>query len=320
MVAGYILNTRAALPVHPSSQFTINAEFATAQAVTPGQGQSVRISGVQVGTIGGVKLKNGIAVVQLQIDSKYKNVIHTNWTALLRPRLGSRTCSSSWHPDPAVRRWPSPATRSRWPTRNPDIDLDEILGSLDADSRSYLNLLINGAGQGLSGKGGSELAQVLERFEPTHRDLARVNGAIAVRGEDLRRLVNSLQRLNTALAKNSGQISQLVVSSSRVFHAFASEDGNISKALVLLPGTLSQTTTTLNQVTAFAKLLGPTAANLLPAARSLPAANAALTALAVPSTPIVKNQIRPFVIASRPLVQQLEPAAQNLDKATPNLS
>ena len=46
VVAGYILNQRApAVPVHPSSPFTINAEFSTAQAVTPGQGQSVRVSG-----------------------------------------------------------------------------------------------------------------------------------------------------------------------------------------------------------------------------------------------------------------------------------
>ncbi|MGI8507580.1 MAG: hypothetical protein ACR2MK_12425, partial [Solirubrobacteraceae bacterium] len=60
--------------------------------------------------------------------------------------------------------------------------------------------------------------------------------------------------------------------------------------------------------------------NLLPAARSLPAANAALVSLAKPSTPIVRNQIRPFVIAARPLVRQLKPAAINLAKATPNLN
>ncbi len=321
VVAGYILQHQGfRFPFIQSSPFTINAEFSTAQAVTPGQGQSVRISGVQVGTIGGVKLENGIAVVQLNIDSKYKNLIHTNWTALLRPRTGLKDMFVELAPGPGNAPVAKPGYTIPVGNTNPDIDVDEILGSLDADSRSYLNLLINGAGQGLSGKGGSELAQVLERFEPTHRDLARVNGAIAVRGADLRQLVNSLQRLNTALARNSGQVSQLVVSSSRVFRAFASEDGNISKALVDLPGTLSQTTRTLNQVTTFAKLLGPTASNLLPAAGSLPAANAALTALAVPSTPIVKNQIRPFVIAARPLVQQLEPAAQNLNKATPNLS
>ena len=191
---------------------------------------------------------------------------------------------------------------------------------MDGDTRSYLQLLVNGAGQGLKGKGGSELAQVFQRFEPTHRDLARVNKAVAVRGTDLRQLVNSLQRLNTALATKQTQIVSLVDSSAKVFRAFASENGNISRALADLPGTLSQTTSTLVKVTAFAKLLGPTSRNLLPAARSLPAANAALVALAKPSTPIVKNQIRPFVVAARPLVRSLKPASINLAKATPNLT
>ena len=201
-----------------------------------------------------------------------------------------------------------------------DVDTDEILSSLDGDTRNYLQLLVNGAGQGLQGKGGSELAQVFERFEPTHQDLARLNKAVAVRGRDLQQLVNSLQRLNTSLSHNQSQIVRLVDASSTVFRAFASQDTNISAAVRDLPGTLAQTTDTLNKVTTFANLLGPTAKNLLPAAKALPAANAAVTALAKPSAPIVQNQIRPFVVAARPLVRNLKPAAQNLAAATPSLT
>jgi phospholipid/cholesterol/gamma-HCH transport system substrate-binding protein len=321
VVAGYILNhERFRFPFIQSSPFTINAEFPTAQAVTPGQGQSVRVSGVQIGEIGGVTLRNGMAVVQMQIDEKYKHLIHTNATALLRPKTGLKDMFIELNPGAK----PSPVAKPGWTlpvgNTNPDVNVDEILGSLDGDTRSYLQLLVNGAGQGLKAPGGSELAQVFERFEPTHRDLARVNKAVAVRGTDLRQLVNSLQRLNTALATKQGQIVSLVDSSAKVFRAFASENGNISRALVDLPGTLSQTTATLQKVTAFARLLGPTSSNLLPAARSLPAANAALVALAKPSTPIVRNQIRPFVVAARPLVRSLKPASINLAKATPNLT
>jgi phospholipid/cholesterol/gamma-HCH transport system substrate-binding protein len=143
---------------------------------------------------------------------------------------------------------------------------------------------------------------------------------VAVRGRDLQQLINSLARLNTALAAKQQQIVQLIDSSETVFHAFASEEGNVSQAVALLPGTLRQTTITLQKVQAFAQQLGPAAQSLLPAARSIPAANAALTQLAVPSTPIIKNQIRPFVIAARPVIRQLRPAAVNLAKATPNLA
>ena len=320
-VAGYVLShERFRFPFIQSAPYTLNAEFSTAQAVTPGQGQSVRVSGVQVGEIGNVSLKNGLADVQLQIDPKYKHLIHTNATALLRPKTGLKDMFVEVQPGSS----PAPVAKQGWtmPVSNtlPDINADEILSSLDGDTRNYLQLLVNGAGQGLKGKGGSELAQVFQRFEPTHQDLARLNQAVAVRGRDLQQLVHSLRRLNTALSHNQGQIVRLVDASSTVFHAFASQDTNISRAVADLPGTLAQTTDTLNKVTTFAKLLGPTASNLLPAAKALPAANAAVTALAQPSAPIVRDQIRPFVVAARPLVRNLKPAAQNLAGATPNLT
>ena len=97
----------------------------------------------------------------------------------------------------------------------------------------------------------------MERFEPTHRDLARVNGAVAQRGADLRQLVNSLRRLNVALAAKQPQIVQLIDSSEKVFSAFASENGNVSRAVADLPSTLNQTTATLAKVQTFAQQLGP---------------------------------------------------------------
>src|ERR1019366_7088097 len=255
--------------------------------------------------IGGVTLKNGIALVSMQIDQAYKHLIHTNATALLRPKTGLKDMFIEVDPGGGGAPVAKPGYTIPVSGTAPDIDVDEILSSLDSDTRAYLDLLVNGAGYGLANHGGDELAQVLERFEPTHRDLARLNKAVAVRGTDLRQLVNSLQRLNTALATKQTQIVSLVDASSKVFRAFASEDTNVSQALRDLPGTLSQTAATLAKVQSFAQQLGPAAHNLLPAARSLPAADAALTALAKPSTPIVRNH---------------KPAAVNLAKATPNLS
>ncbi len=316
-VAGYILsNERLRFPFISPSPYTINAAFSTAQAVTPGQGQSVRISGVQIGLVGNVTLKNGEGIVQLNIDPKYKHLIHKDWTALIRPRTGLDDMFIELSPGAPG----SPAAPPGYtiPISNtmPVVNLDEILSSLDADSREYLDLLVNGAGQGLKNNGGNELAQVMERFEPTHQDLARVNSAVAARGTNLQRLVNSLRRLNDALAAKQTQIVQLVDSSEKVFNAFASEDSHVSRAVGDLPGTLKQTTATLVKVQAFANTLGPAAHNLLPAAAAIPAANKALTALAVPGAPIVKNQIRPFVVASRPVVRNLKPAAENLADPT----
>jgi phospholipid/cholesterol/gamma-HCH transport system substrate-binding protein len=316
----YILNHERLRFPWQSSQFSMKAELSTAQAVTPGQGQSVRVSGVQVGDIGSVSLKNGVPIVTMQIDQKYKKLIRTDAYALLRPRTGLKDMFIEL--SPGSRNAPVAPKDFTVPVSNtlPDINLDEILKSLDTDTRAYLDLLVNGAGNGLQGKGGSELAQVFQRFEPTHRDLARVNQAVAVRGRNLQRLVNSLRRLNQALADRQSELVSLVDSSNTVFRAFASENQSISRAVADLPGTLTQATSTLGKVTTLATVLRPAATNLLPAAHALPAANQALGKLAVPSAPIVKNQIRPFVVAARPPVRSLVPAAQNLAKATPNLS
>ncbi len=184
----------------------------------------------------------------------------------------------------------------------------------------YLDLLVNGAGQGLQAPGGSELAQVLERFLPTHQDLARLNSVVAERGTNLRRLIHSLQVLNGAIAVKRAQVVQLIDSSSKVFRAFANANQNVSRAVADLPATLRQTTATLQKVQTFADIVAPATRNLLPAVSAIPAANNATIALAQPITPVLRTEIRPFVIAARPFVRNLRPAAQNLATATPNFS
>jgi phospholipid/cholesterol/gamma-HCH transport system substrate-binding protein len=86
VVAVFILGHQR---VHlPWTQFyDVNAEMTTAQAVTPGQGQTVDIAGVQVGEIASVKLVDGKAIVGLRIKKKYAP-IYRDATVLLRPKTG----------------------------------------------------------------------------------------------------------------------------------------------------------------------------------------------------------------------------------------
>ena len=53
------------LPILGKDHFELTAEFSSAQAVTPGQGQTVDLSGIKVGTVGSVNLENGVAVVKM---------------------------------------------------------------------------------------------------------------------------------------------------------------------------------------------------------------------------------------------------------------
>ena len=323
--SGYILShERLRFPFIQSSPFVINAELSSGKAITPGQGQTIRVSGVQIGDIGGVKLQNGVAVAQMDIDPKYSHLIHTDATVLLRPKTGLDDMFLEVDPGSPS----APVAKAGYTipvgNTNPPLDPNEILASLDSDTRAYLDLLVNGAGQGLKGQGGSELAKLLERFLPTHRDLARLNSVVAERGANLRRLIHSLQVLNTSMAVKRAQIVQLVDSAGKVFKAFANANQNVSQAVADLPATLRQTTQTLQKVQTFANIVTPATRNLLPAVSAIPAANAATVDLAhgvaSPAHPVIRTQIRPFVVAARPLVRNLRPASQNLATATPNLS
>ena len=299
--------------------FQLRAELSTAQAVTPGQGQTVRVSGVRVGDISKVDLHDGRAFVTMDLDPSYKDLVHTDATALLRPKTGLKDMFIEL--DPGTSR--APLAKAGWtlPVSNtlPDVNPDEILASLDGDTRDYLRLLLQGAGGGLKGRG-DDLREVFRRFEPTHRDLAAVNLEVAKRHRNLSRLVHSLEQLNGELAGKSDELAQLVDSSSAVFRAFASENGNVSRAVANLPGALRQTTQTLGKVEGFARVLGPAAEHLRPAFRALDRANGSLTPFAREATPIVAGQIRPFVRDARPVVRSLQPASQNLAAATPDLT
>jgi phospholipid/cholesterol/gamma-HCH transport system substrate-binding protein len=319
-IAGYILsNQRLRFPLVQPAPVKMYADFSTAQAVTPGQGQSVRVSGVQVGEIGGVTLKNGVARVLMNIDDTYKNVVHTDATALLRPKTGLKDMFIELNPGTKSAKMAKAGFTIPINNTLPDVNPDETLSLLDADTRDYVQLLIDGGAQGLKGRG-NDLQSVFAAFLPTHRDIARVNVAVAQRHQNLSRLIHSLNLLNTALAQRGPTITQLVSNSSQVFNGFATEQAALQRALVDFPGTLRQTTNTLGKVHVFANVLGATTENLRPAVRALAPANRAIVPFALKTTPVIKNQIRPFVIDSRPLVRALKPASQNLAKATPNLT
>jgi phospholipid/cholesterol/gamma-HCH transport system substrate-binding protein len=318
VVAGYILSHQRLRFPWEGRPFELQAAFSTAQAVTPGQGQTVRVSGVRVGDISKVGLKDGRAVVTMSLDPQYKDLVHTDATALLRPKTGLKDMFIEL--DPGTSR--APLAKRGWtlPVGNtlPDVNPDEILASLDADTRDYLTLLVDGAGQGLKGRG-DDLREVFRRFEPTHRDLARVNGLVAHRHRNLSRLVHSLGDLDDELADKSDDLAALVSSSSAVFGSFASEQANVTRAVGDLPAALRQTTDTLARVERFAEVLRPAAVHLQPAVKALDRANHAVTPFATEATPIVRDEVRPFVRDGRPVVRSARTPASELASSTPDL-
>jgi phospholipid/cholesterol/gamma-HCH transport system substrate-binding protein len=227
----YILNEqRLRFPVIEDAPFRLQGEFATGQAVTPGQGQTVRVSEVRVGDISKVDLENGRAIITMDLDPEYEGLVRENWTGLLRPKTGLKDMFVELTPG----RGSAPRARTNWrmpiASTLPDVNPDEFLSALDADTRDYLRLLLSGARGGLTGRA-DDLNAVLKRFEPTYRDIARVSTEVAGRRRDLRRLVNSLNRLNTELGRKDDELAQLVDASASVFRQFSAERTNVASTV-----------------------------------------------------------------------------------------
>ena len=315
----YILqHQRLRIPLVEEAPFALKAEFSDAQGVMPGQGQTIRVSGMRVGDIGSVELEEGKAVVRMDLDREFDRLVHVDATALLRPRTGLKDMFMEL--DPGSDDAPLMEEGDTIPVRNtaPDIDAHEVLSALDQDTRAYLILLINGVGKGLEGRS-NDLRQVFRRLAPLHRDLARLNSAVAERRENLSRLVHNYGRTITELSKKDRELSDLVTSSDKVFTALASEDENISLAVSRLPSTLRQVESALGKVRTLGETAGPAFEALRPAVREIDDANRQIRPFAEQSEPILRERIRPFVRASRPFVRNLRPTARNLAKASPDL-
>ena len=125
------------MPVIGTDFYEVKAELPTAQAVVPGQGQTVNIAGVKVGEVGEVKLEDGRAVVSMQIKDKYKP-IYKDATILLRPKTGLKDMILALDPGTEGAGEIEEGGRVTVANTLPDVNPDEVLSSLDADTRAYL--------------------------------------------------------------------------------------------------------------------------------------------------------------------------------------
>ncbi|MDX6668190.1 MAG: phospholipid/cholesterol/gamma-HCH transport system substrate-binding protein [Solirubrobacteraceae bacterium] len=323
VVGGVILNNQRFnlpgwVPLVGKNFFTLKGEFDTAQAVTPGQGQTVTIAGVTVGEISKVNLHDGRALVSMQIKPKYA-AVYRDAHMLLRPKTGLKDMVVELQPGtPTAGKLRSGGTVPIQSTL-PDINPDEILASLDGDTRDYIKLLLGGAGEGLRGQARS-LSATLRRFDPTARDARRITELLAQRRANLARVIHNFQLLSTELASKDAQISQFVSSSNAVFQRFANQDANIRSTLRLLPGALQETQLALGKADGLARALGPTLQSLRPTARTLGPTLRELRPFLEQTTPIIQTKLRPFSRAALPTVKQLRPAASDLAAVTPRLT
>ncbi len=298
--------------------FELKAELSTAQAVTPGQGQTVNIAGIKIGSVSNVELQDGVAVVTMQIDNKYSDLIHPNATLLLRPRTGLQDMTLEMDPGTGSREVKEDSTIPLADTQ-PNVQPDQILASLDADTRSFLQLLLQAGSRGLSGNG-RQLAAGLKRFEPFARDLSRIGGALEERRQNIERAITNFGLLSRELGRRDTQLAGFVNSSNDVLGSFARQEAALRQTLAELPATLRQTRSALASGDRFAQELEPASRALIPAAQALGPALRESRPLFRRTLAPVRDDIRPFARTLQQPLKHVKQAAKPLAKTTTGLT
>jgi phospholipid/cholesterol/gamma-HCH transport system substrate-binding protein len=320
MMLGIFVQQKASLPswlpVVGEEFEHITAEFTTAQAVTPGQGQAVDIAGIQVGKVTSVDLEDGHAVVGMDIEPKYMELIHPNATLLLRPKTNLNDMVVEIEPGSGPKHVEDGANFSLTQTE-PNVNFDAFLAALDGDTQKYIQLLVAGGAQGIGGRG-KQLGNAFRRFQPFIHYVAKLNKPIAERRQALASVIHNFGALTTELGRHDAQIRRFVSSSEAALGNFAHQQASIQEALREFPATLRAGKAGLASSNHFSEVARPALTALIPQAQASVPAFKATEQLFSQTTAPIRDQIRPFTREIRPILTHGNEASRPFAKTVRN--
>jgi phospholipid/cholesterol/gamma-HCH transport system substrate-binding protein len=312
-----------------TTPFQVNATFESANSIRPGS--PVRIAGVQVGKVKAVKPQEGTdaAVLVLNID-KDGLPLHTDATAKIRPRI---FLEGNFFVDlqPGTPEAPileDGGTLKVTQTATP-VQLDEVLTSLQQDSRQDLKDLLDQLAVALNSKPtaaenrdadpsarGETAAQSFNDayadIPDAERSTAQVFEALlgSEPGRDLSRLIDGTARTTGALIRNENALRGLITNFNTTMAAFASESDNLRRSIRELPLTLESANRAFASLNEAFPSTRAFAREIIPGVRETPATiDAALPWIA---------QARPLMGDNElgGLARELSPATRDLAKLT----
>ncbi|HME01994.1 MAG TPA: MlaD family protein, partial [Solirubrobacteraceae bacterium] len=271
--------------------YRLKAVFSTAVNIRPTS--PVRIAGVNVGKVSSVAREGDAGLVTMEIESGGLP-IHSDATAKIRPRT---FLEGNWFVElqpgsPSAPTLSSGATLPITQTADP-VQLDQVLDTLNTETRANLQKFLIGFGDGLTRKptaaenaeqdpeleglnGAQALNRAYHEGPAALRGAAVLNQAIAGTEQgDLSKLVASIGKVTAALNVHEQQLGELIVNTNAFFRAFAAQSAPLQATVALLPGSL----TALNQgFAALSAALPPLrefALELVPGVKATPASVAA---------------------------------------------
>ena len=309
--------------------YELKAVFSDAQNMSTRS--PVRIAGVEVGQVKKVEEYSDdseLTVVTMELKDDALP-IHEDAELKIRPRIFLEG-NFFVELDPGTGAEPEMDDGDTVPAAQTSgtVQLDEVLTSLQSDTRADLQKLVQGYGDALNGEpqpgedddqepmtkgetAAESLNDSLDDAAGALRGLAIVNdAALGTELHDLSRLVIAQSRVSEALAAKEEQLKDFVTNFNRTVAAFAAEEDNLQETIRLLPEVLEQANPALDSLNASLPPTRAFARAILPGVRETPATIEA-------SFPWIE-QVRALVSPAelQGLVNDLRPAIDDLAQLT----
>ncbi len=288
-------------------RYTVYATFDEAAAISPGNGQEVRIAGVPVGDIRDAEVTDdGRALLELRIDSEHE--IHSDATVVLRPKSPLNDMYVEVSPGtsdaPALRDGDTlPVSQSVSP-----VQVDEVLGHLDENAQAALSTLLAESDAALA-RAPRTVPAGLEATSDLLEELAPVVTQLEARRENLARLVSSLADVSAAAGTNDVRLQRLATSLSSTLQTVSGRQQSLDDTLAQLPALSTELHATSSSVTSLAAQLDPTLKNVHEASDELPGALSRFRESV--------DELDGFVDRAAPVVDLAGPVVDDLRATTP---
>lgn len=270
----YLAYTKFANPF--ASKFTVHAVFANANQLRPNS--LVRIAGVNVGkvmSVSKVEQHTGSSAAGNSTGAQAANVtmeidgvglpLHKDATFAIRPRIFLEgNFFIDLHPGtPSAPIAPNNYTFSINQGSEP-VQLDQILTSLQSDTRHNLQILLEQYGHAVQTAGPSYNASI-KYWLPAYEYTSIVShDALGIQPHDLSNWISAMGTVSGAIDTHPQHLQSLITDFNTTANAFAVQSANLQRTVAELPRTLAAATPAFNALNAafpplrtFARALTP---------------------------------------------------------------
>jgi len=313
---GYLLRGDSVRVPLLSDTETIEVAFADAGGLNDEDRHPVTIAGVRVGEVRDVRYADRRAVATLRVDPGTRRRLHRDARAIVLPRSALQDNTVELVPGEAQ----APLgddQRINVDLRAAPVGLDQVVSTLDADTRAQLQILLGELDTSLAGTA-TPLRRALQALGPAMDTTTRVAAALGERRHLLARLVTELDQVFGTLAERRAALRTVLSDGARTVAVTGARERELAQTIRALPVALAAVDDALARTSALADPLVPALEELRPAARRLPRALRATRELA-PSARGLLADLRPVARSGRAPARSLRRALSALRPASVGL-